>query len=814
MKTTVLKRKALVLSMAMAFIGAMTLTQCKKEPPIVTPTEDPTETPTDTVTTPEGEIVHITLRVNQSNDEKLYVDPPHVYFETGDKIHVASNGKYVGTMTYSSETRLFSANIIASYVDNEAPLQFYMLGDLTPTETLTAGETTSCTINISDQTSDQTSKMHLPVVSYAPSNENFNETTEFTAILRNQCALVKFDVTTSSEAATCITGMNNTVTVSFATPANPMTPSMTGGGVITLSPGSGEKWAILLPQEAMEEGAMGSVYSKDGVYQGTRPNIPIIQKNAYITDAIAVSVTNEVDPSSLSLPRVTTGSATNITTSTAICHGTISANSGENIGVITEYGINYSTTDNFETSTRVEGWDLNGGSFTVHLTGLNDKCTYYYRAYATNAKGTVYGDIKSFQTLEASKPIVTTSDVTNISRTSAVGGGVVTSDGGSPVIDRGICWSTSNSEPTISDFYASSGTGIGGFSVTMTGLLPATTYYVRAYATNSEGTAYDEEVKQFSTLYEVYVSANPSDGGTVRGGGTYSGGSCTVKAEPADDYLFINWTENNVVVVDNEGNPVPASYAFTLNADRNLVANFGLKRTISVSANPTEGGTVYIGTVGTTNAICPQGTNCTVTAMPDANYLFINWTENGTEVSTDAEYTFTIPAADRNLVANFGLKRTISVSANPTGGGIAYIGTDGTGTTSAICPQGTNCTVTATPAEGYVFGNWTENGTEVSTDATYTFTVDADRTLVANFVPTYTITVAVNPTESGSVIGGGIYQHGQSCTVTATPAGGYVFDNWTENGNVVSGAGASYTFTVNGNRNLVANFSSSGKGHR
>ena len=730
MKTTVLKRKALVLSMAMAFIGAMTLTQCKKEPPIVTPTEDPTETPTDTVTTPEGEIVHITLRVNQSNDEKLYVDPPHVYFETGDKIHVASNGKYVGTMTYSSETRLFSANIIASQVASNQRLHFYLLGNMTPTEPLTTGAT-GCIINISDQTE------YLPVVSYAPSNEKFNETTEFTAILRNQCALVKFDVTTSSEAATCITGMNNTVTVSFATPedfTNPqnMTPSMTGGGVITLSPGSGEKWAILLPQEAMEAGAVGSLYSKDGQYQGTRPAIPVIEKNDYITTAIPLSVTTNVDPNSLSYPEITTISATDTTASTATCCGTIV---GENYGIITGYGISYSTTPGFEgsTGTHVEGWDLNGGSFTVHLTGLSADTTYYYRAYATNAKGTVYGDIESFKTKKASKPEVTTSDVTNISRTSAVGGGEVTKDNGSPVIDRGICWSTSNSEPTISDFYASSGTGIGGFSVTMTGLLPATTYYVRAYATNSEGTKYGG-VKQFSTLYEVYVSANPSDGGTVRGGGTYSGGSCTVKAEPADDYLFINWTENNAVVVDNEGNPVPASYAFTLNADRNLVANFGFE--ISVSANPTEGGTAYIGTAGTTSGIYLPGTTCTLTAVPNDCYSFVNWTKNGVPVSVQNPFTFTVTESEE-YVANFGPKNyTITISANPTTyGSVEFVDNNGPFSCNDLC------TVKATANPGYVFENWTEND-EVVVDiegnplpASFNFDVTSNRTLVANFIP-------------------------------------------------------------------------------
>lgn len=143
---------------------------------------------------------------------------------------------------------------------------------------------------------------------------------------------------------------------------------------------------------------------------------------------------------------------------------------------------------------------------------------------------------------------------------------------------------------------------------------------------------------------------------------------------------------------------------------------------------------------------------------------------------------------------------TINVSANPNIGGSVT----GGGTYN----QGQSCTVTASPNAGYTFTNWTENGNVVSTNRNYTFTVTANRTLVANFQAqpqNYTVTVSANPTNGGNVTGGGTYQQGQSCTVTATTNTGYNFTNWTENGNVVS-TQANYTFTVNSNRTLVANF--------
>jgi hypothetical protein len=95
-------------------------------------------------------------------------------------------------------------------------------------------------------------------------------------------------------------------------------------------------------------------------------------------------------------------------------------------------------------------------------------------------------------------PTVTTTAISDIDKTTATGGGNVTADGGATVTARGICWSTSQN-PTVSDSYTTDGTGTGSFTSAMTGLNANTTYYVRAYATNSTGTTYGEEVS-FTTL--------------------------------------------------------------------------------------------------------------------------------------------------------------------------------------------------------------------------------------------------------------------------------------------------------------------------
>lgn len=291
--------------------------------------------------------------------------------------------------------------------------------------------------------------------------------------------------------------------------------------------------------------------------------------------------------------------------------------------------------------------------------------------------------------------------------------------------------------------------------------------------------------------YTITVSANPTNGGTVTGGGSYNQGqSCTVSATANNGFTFTNWTENGSVV------STQANYTFTVTGNRNLVANFQGQQqsyTITVSANPTNGGTVTGG--GSYN----QGQQCTVSATPATGYTFLRWTENGSIVSTNANYTFTV-TGNRNLVAQFQQQNyTISVSANPSNGGTASGG--------GAYHYGDNCTVIATPANGYTFLSWTENGNQVSTNTTYTFTVTGNRTLVAQFQQqSYTITATANPTNGGTATGGGTFNYGQSCTLTATPATGYTFVRWTKNGMQVS-TNATYTFTVTESAAYVAQFS-------
>ena len=116
-------------------------------------------------------------------------------------------------------------------------------------------------------------------------------------------------------------------------------------------------------------------------------------------------------------------------------------------------------------------------------------------------------------------PTVETSAVTEITQTTAITGGTITSNGGAEVTSRGVCWST-NQNPTINDMLTSNGGGVGTFTSSIENLLANTTYYVRAYATNSVGTAYGENFC-FITLEE---DNDGDDNGGDNNGGNDNGG--------------------------------------------------------------------------------------------------------------------------------------------------------------------------------------------------------------------------------------------------------------------------------------------------
>jgi uncharacterized repeat protein (TIGR03803 family) len=320
-------------------------------------------------------------------------------------------------------------------------------------------------------------------------------------------------------------------------------------------------------------------------------------------------------------------------------------------------------------------------------------------------------------------------------------------------------------------------------------LLSGNTLYGTASAggRSGSGTVYSLNISPSAT-HTISVSASPSVGGTVSGGGTFaSDGWNTVTATNKPNYLFDHWTVNGT---DVSANP---SYSFTLDGDISLVANFiPISYTIAVNASPVAGGIV------TGNGTFAVGSTNLVTATPNSGYGFDSWTTNGMSVSTMPNYTFTLKG-DVTFIANFPrITNTVAVLASPVAGG-TVIG-------AGKYAQGSPCVVVATPTTGFSFNNWTDKGINVGSSLYYYFTVTNNIVLVANFTqPTYTISVSASPSIGGTETGAGTFPTGSIHTVNATPKSGFRFVSWTLMGNLVS-TFPDYTFALYGNEALVANF--------
>lgn len=234
---------------------------------------------------------------------------------------------------------------------------------------------------------------------------------------------------------------------------------------------------------------------------------------AYATNSVGTAYGNAISFTTVAAT-IPTGVSTNtlslITQTTASGGGNINSDGG---ATVTSRGVCWSNTTSSPTITNTKTVDGSGiGSFSSSLTGLTAGITYYVRAYATNSVGTAYGTTRTFTASAATIPSgISTTSISSISQNTSSSGGTITGDGGANITSRGVCWSNTSTNPTIVNTKTIDGSGIGSFSSSMIGLLPGTTYYVRAYATNSVGTAYGNSIN-FTTLPNLSVGQSYQGG--------------------------------------------------------------------------------------------------------------------------------------------------------------------------------------------------------------------------------------------------------------------------------------------------------------
>ena len=306
----VLRRKKAVrkgVTLLLALTMVLSFTQCKKKLDTINPTDQ--------------QMVNITLDV--SGGSRVVVNPywtenptyATVDYETGDKVYVGYDGLYVGYLTYNAETNKFSGSISATPIANsDKPLHFYFLGgqgfEDYFEDYIDYYDNKSSYVKISDQTE------RYPVISYAHSRQIYTGSGEYTAKLQNKCSIVKFivDKTGSSESSTVtIGGVTNFVAIDFTDPSDDNNNGFSffkgaDGGYITMSHRSTHTaepnayWAIMLPDDEVEEGVLGSVFTSDN-YIGIRPEIPEIGVNQYLPDGINITINQECPQNAFSVSR-------------------------------------------------------------------------------------------------------------------------------------------------------------------------------------------------------------------------------------------------------------------------------------------------------------------------------------------------------------------------------------------------------------------------------------------------------------------------------------------------------------------------------
>jgi pectate lyase len=255
-----------------------------------------------------------------------------------------------------------------------------------------------------------------------------------------------------------------------------------------------------------------------GVFTGNLTGLPagtLIHARAYAISRAGTGYGNEITFTTIAptIPVLTTTTATAVKGELATSGGNITDEGGAAVSV---RGVCWNTTGNPIISDSKSTDETGSGTYQSALTYLTPNTKYYYRAYATNIAGTGYGEVLTLNTISVGAPAVTTTEVSDIYFYKATAGGTITDDGNA-MTERGVCWNTTGN-PTLTDNHSSFGIGAGSFSGTISNLTENMQYYLRAYAKNSAGTVYGNQVLFVTPVSNKLSSPIGYAAGTTGGG--------------------------------------------------------------------------------------------------------------------------------------------------------------------------------------------------------------------------------------------------------------------------------------------------------
>jgi uncharacterized protein (DUF1330 family) len=519
---------------------------------------------------------------------------------------------------------------------------------------------------------------------------------------------------------------NAVFTISLSSTQSITVTTPNGGEVLQVNTGYYINWSsggisnIKIEYTANNGNTWDTIVSStpnSGSYNWTVPNTPSTNCKVRISDAADGS------PSDVSDSVFTINAPAKFIT-------LLSPNGGENCKVGSSYTITW-TSVGISANVKID-YSTNGSPpWTTVVSSTPDDGTYTWtvpNTPAANCKVRVSdaADPTVIDSSDAvfsivsttSKPTVTTNEISSITSTSAVSGGNVVSDGGASVTARGVCWSTTP-DPTVSDSKTSDGTGTGTFTSSITGLSPNTTYYLRAYATNSSGTSYGTE-KSFKTFdsplvtYTLYVKSSPVTGvsidvsdnnglwkGTTNFSRAYNPGQTVTLTAPGAHMgkNFLTWKVDGVnrsgqtIIVTMDGihtaQAIYQSDTYTLAVQSSPQVGVPITVTPPDNNNQGDGNTEFF-------RIYPKGTIVTLTAdTPHSGKNFVKWLIDG--------------AANTNRTVN------ITMNSNHTAQAVYESPTYILSVQSSPDP---GIAITVTPADQNGKGNGTTNFTRDYTSGT------------------------------------------------------------------------------------------------
>ena len=289
------------------------------------------------------------------------------------------------------------------------------------------------------------------------------------------------------------------------------------------------------------------------------------------------------------------------------------------------------------------------------------------------------------------------------------------------------------------------------------------------------------EARYSVNSYNVSVSKNIANAGTISGNGTYDyKEEVTLTATTNEGYTFDGWYKNNVRVETSSTYSFAMPYNDLAIEARWTVNSYSLTLTKNIS----EAGTV------TGANIYEYGESVTINAIANEGYVFDAWYINNVKTDYTKEATFTMPYNNLTIEAKFKYDSyNVSVTKN--------INDAGTVTGNGAYDYKEEVTLTATTNTGYTFDGWYENNVRVKINSTYSFTMPNKNVVVEArwTVNSYSLTLTKNISEAGTVTGANIYEYGESVTINAIANEGYVFDAWYIN-NVKTDYTKEATFTM------------------